>query len=138
MNITTEYIALAREMRELGFPQPEKFNYFQYWTLWHDEVFGLAGTKKDGVGFRSIPFCRDLFLFNDQLNQLTYLPTVEDIIKDFNDRFPHNIFITFETGKWQVAREDFWPDIFETAFEHENMNVAACLAWIEAAKLPKE
>jgi len=139
MNITTEYIALAREMRELGFPQPKIFTYFQLWVFSNDRIFTNALPDDDGVLLCQIPSGNDLFLFHDNISGLTYLPTVEDVIPDWNTRFGlGELNLSFRDGKWQTFRETNWPEVFFIVSEHENMNIAACLAWIEAAKLPKE
>lgn len=137
MKPTPEYISLAREMKSLGFPQPPHARY-QFWAMGHDSFLMVKAVRYDGVEFEADVTEKEIFLHTEQLRHLVYLPTVEDVVPDFNERFNDELGISFYNGKWHAVGQRSWADLRLIVVKREDLNTAACLAWLEAAKLANE
>lgn len=134
MKPTPEYIALAREMKSLGFPQPEPKEW-QMWVANSEYTFAIKALCSDAVEV----YCNNvhgmLHLQPSMIGESTYLPTAEDIIRDAKDRLGQVNFIAMYADKvfWVVTEKRNNYDLAA-----ESMVVALGRTWIEAAKLPKK
>lgn len=131
MKPTPEYIELAREMKEMGFPQPEHKEW-QMWVAKSEYIFAIKAIYSDLIEI----YCNNghgmLHVAPSIVEEAAYLPTAEDIIRDAKDRLGEVNFINMYADNvfWVVTEKRNNYDLAS-----ESMVVALARTWLEAAKL---